>query len=94
MLLCSASRDRLIHIFDPRQQYSLVQTVADHSGSVFAARIIETDDDGEIRLVSCGTDKSLLIRVLEVCVCVCVRGAVPHGYYCERGRITHTHTHV
>ncbi|KER22673.1 hypothetical protein T265_09296 [Opisthorchis viverrini] len=64
-LLCSASRDRLIHIFDPNQEYSLVQTVADHSAAIFAARIIETEDDGEIRLISCGMDKSLLIRVLE-----------------------------
>ncbi|TGZ73093.1 hypothetical protein CRM22_001704 [Opisthorchis felineus] len=64
-LLCSASRDRLIHIFDPNQEYSLVQTVADHSAAIFAARIIETEYDGEIRLISCGMDKSLLIRVLE-----------------------------
>ncbi|CAH8609094.1 unnamed protein product [Dicrocoelium dendriticum] len=64
-LLCSASRDRLIHIFDPNQNYSLVQTIADHSAAIFAARIIETEEDGEIRLVSCGMDKSLLIRVLE-----------------------------
>ncbi|CAL8074494.1 unnamed protein product [Calicophoron daubneyi] len=64
-LLCSASRDRLIHIFDPNQGYSLVQTVADHSAAIFAARIIETEEDGEIRLISCGMDKSLLIRVLE-----------------------------
>ncbi|KAA3675995.1 mitogen-activated protein kinase binding protein 1 [Paragonimus westermani] len=65
MLLCSASRDRLIHIFDPNQGYSLVQTVADHSAAIFAAHIVETEEDGEIRLISCGMDKSLLIRVLE-----------------------------
>ncbi|KAH8859751.1 Mitogen-activated protein kinase-binding protein 1, partial [Schistosoma japonicum] len=58
VLLCSASRDRMIHIFDPNKEYSRVQTISDHSGAIFSAKIIETDD-GEIRLISCGMDKSL-----------------------------------
>ncbi|TNN13374.1 Mitogen-activated protein kinase-binding protein [Schistosoma japonicum] len=64
VLLCSASRDRMIHIFDPNKEYSRVQTISDHSGAIFSAKIIETDD-GEIRLISCGMDKSLLFRILE-----------------------------
>uniref|UniRef100_A0A3Q0KPB6 Putative wd40 protein n=1 Tax=Schistosoma mansoni TaxID=6183 RepID=A0A3Q0KPB6_SCHMA len=64
LLLCSASRDRMIHIFDPNKEYSRVQTISDHSGAIFSAKIIETDD-GEIRLISCGMDKSLLFRILE-----------------------------
>ncbi|VDQ01669.1 unnamed protein product, partial [Trichobilharzia regenti] len=65
VLLCSASRDRMIHIFDPNKEYSRVQTISDHSGAIFSAKIIETED-GEIRLISCGMDKSLLFRILEV----------------------------
>ncbi|CAH8841521.1 unnamed protein product [Trichobilharzia szidati] len=64
VLLCSASRDRMIHIFDPNKEYSRVQTISDHSGAIFSAKIIETED-GEIRLISCGMDKSLLFRILE-----------------------------
>lgn len=69
LLLCSASRDRMIHIFDPNKEYSRVQTISDHSGAIFSAKIIETDD-GEIRLISCGMDKSLLFRILEVSVLI------------------------
>ncbi|VEL29385.1 unnamed protein product [Protopolystoma xenopodis] len=65
-LLCSTSRDHLIHVFDPAQDYQLVQTLADHSGPVYSAHIVETEEEHEIRLISCGLDKSLLFRILEV----------------------------
>lgn len=37
-LLASASRDRLIHIFDMESNYNLVQTVYDHSASITAIK--------------------------------------------------------
>lgn len=37
-LLASASRDRLIHIFDMEKNYNLVQTVYDHSASITAIK--------------------------------------------------------
>nr|VZI12167.1 unnamed protein product [Spirometra erinaceieuropaei] len=64
-LLCSTSRDRVIHVFEPRQSYSLVQTLADHSGSITAARFVENVDTREIYLFSCSTDRSLLCRTLS-----------------------------
>ncbi len=37
-LLASASRDRLIHIFDMENKCNLVQTVYDHSASITAIK--------------------------------------------------------
>lgn len=37
-LLASASRDRLIHIFNLEQNYSLEQTLNDHSASITAVK--------------------------------------------------------
>uniref|UniRef100_A0A0X3PLJ2 Anaphase-promoting complex subunit 4-like WD40 domain-containing protein n=2 Tax=Schistocephalus solidus TaxID=70667 RepID=A0A0X3PLJ2_SCHSO len=64
-LLCSTSRDRVIHVFEPRQSYSLVQTLADHSGSITAARLVENVNTREICLFSCSTDRSILCRTLS-----------------------------
>lgn len=64
VLLSSTSRDRLIHVFDPAQDYFVVQTLDDHSSAVFSARLMESNS-GDIRMISCGSDKSILIRVLE-----------------------------
>lgn len=37
-LLASASRDRLIHIFNLEKNYSLEQTLNDHSASITAVK--------------------------------------------------------
>lgn len=37
-LLATASRDRLIHILDAGRDYSLVQTLDEHSSSITAVR--------------------------------------------------------
>ncbi|KAI4885882.1 hypothetical protein NFI96_032824 [Prochilodus magdalenae] len=62
-LLASASRDRLIHIFDMENNYSLVQTVYDHSASVTAIKF--TGVGSKICMVSCGADKSIYFRSAE-----------------------------
>ena len=38
--LASASRDRLIHVFDVRNDYALVQTLSDHSAIVTAVKFV------------------------------------------------------
>lgn len=59
-MLASASRDRLIHVFDADQQYGLIQTLDDHSAAITAVRFL--DKDGSLQMISCGADKSLLFR--------------------------------
>ncbi|KAG9348361.1 hypothetical protein JZ751_002096 [Albula glossodonta] len=59
-LLASASRDRLIHIFNIERDYSLEQTVYDHSASITAIKFTGVCPD--VRMVSCGADKSIYFR--------------------------------
>uniref|UniRef100_A0A5K3ETA8 ANAPC4_WD40 domain-containing protein n=1 Tax=Mesocestoides corti TaxID=53468 RepID=A0A5K3ETA8_MESCO len=65
-LLCTSSRDRVIHVFAPRQDYSRVQTLADHSGIVNSALFVECEENRKIYLISCGADRSLLFRTLTL----------------------------
>ncbi|XP_030008227.1 WD repeat-containing protein 62 isoform X2 [Sphaeramia orbicularis] len=62
-LLASASRDRLIHVFDLEKNYSLMQTLNDHSASITAVRF--TGESPEVRMVSCGADKSIYVQTAE-----------------------------
>ncbi|XP_055386615.1 mitogen-activated protein kinase-binding protein 1 [Condylostylus longicornis] len=59
-LLASASRDRLIHVFDMEQDYQLLQTLDDHSSSITSVKFIGKKND--IQMISCGADKSILFR--------------------------------
>ncbi|GFN85055.1 mitogen-activated protein kinase-binding protein 1, partial [Plakobranchus ocellatus] len=59
-LLATSSRDRLIHVFDVEANYGLVQTLGDHSSSITAVRFMDKDD--KLRMISCGADKSILLR--------------------------------
>ena len=38
--LVSASRDRLMHVFDIRRDYELVQTISDHSAIVTSVKFV------------------------------------------------------
>ncbi|KAM6946396.1 WD repeat-containing protein 62 [Aplochiton taeniatus] len=62
-LLASASRDRLIHIFNMERNYSLEQTVYDHSASITAIKFTGVGQD--VHMVSCGADKSIYFRTAE-----------------------------
>ncbi|XP_055082252.1 WD repeat-containing protein 62-like isoform X2 [Periophthalmus magnuspinnatus] len=62
-LLASASRDRLIHIFNRDQDYSLIQSLYDHSGSITAVRF--TGESPDLKMVSCGADKSIYVQTTE-----------------------------
>ncbi|CAG5866970.1 unnamed protein product [Menidia menidia] len=62
-LLATASRDRLIHILDAGKDYSLVQTLDEHSSSITAVRFAATE--GKVRMISCGADKSIYFRTAQ-----------------------------
>ncbi|XP_043975793.1 WD repeat-containing protein 62 isoform X2 [Gambusia affinis] len=62
-LLASASRDRLIHIFNQEKNYNLQQTLNDHSSSITAVKF--TGQSPEVQLVSCGADKSIYVQTAE-----------------------------
>ena len=59
-LLATSSRDRILHVFDVEQNYRLLQTLDDHSSSITAVRF--TQNDKQLKMLSCGADKSLLFR--------------------------------
>ncbi|CAH0549034.1 unnamed protein product, partial [Brassicogethes aeneus] len=61
-LMASASRDRLIHVFDVKRGYDFVQTLDDHSSSITAVRFLKNTKN--LQMVSCGADKSLIFRSL------------------------------
>ncbi|XP_068433202.1 mitogen-activated protein kinase-binding protein 1-like [Clinocottus analis] len=56
-LLATASRDRLIHVLDAEDDYSLLQTLDEHSSSITAVRFAANDN--KVRMISCGADKSI-----------------------------------
>ncbi|KAI4882938.1 hypothetical protein NFI96_015614 [Prochilodus magdalenae] len=62
-LLATASRDRLIHVLDAERDYGLLQTLDEHSSSITAVRFAE--NDGKIRMISCGADKSIYFRTAQ-----------------------------
>ncbi|XP_047197692.1 mitogen-activated protein kinase-binding protein 1 isoform X2 [Hippoglossus stenolepis] len=62
-LLATAGRDRLIHVLDVDRDYSLVQTLDEHSSSITAVRF--TANDGKVRMISCGADKSVYFRTAQ-----------------------------
>ncbi|XP_073784303.1 mitogen-activated protein kinase-binding protein 1 isoform X9 [Danio rerio] len=62
-LLATASRDRLIHILDADKEYSLLQTLDEHSSSITAVRFAA--NEGKVRMISCGADKSIYFRTAQ-----------------------------
>lgn len=57
-LIATASRDRLLHIFDMKANCQLVQSLDDHSSSITAVKFSEDAN----RLISCGADKGIIFR--------------------------------
>ncbi|XP_041827607.1 LOW QUALITY PROTEIN: mitogen-activated protein kinase-binding protein 1 [Melanotaenia boesemani] len=62
-LLATASRDRLIHVLNASKDYSLVQTLDEHSSSITAVRFAA--NEGKVRMISCGADKSVYFRTAQ-----------------------------
>lgn len=44
-LLASASRDRLIHVFNVNRDYSFINTLDDHSSSITAVRFLQSHNN-------------------------------------------------
>ncbi|KAJ3349346.1 hypothetical protein HDU91_006398 [Kappamyces sp. JEL0680] len=66
LVLASASRDRLIHVFDASSRdnsypFELIQTLDDHSSTLTAMMF----SDSGSKLVSCGADKAIVFRTLQ-----------------------------
>ena len=61
-MLASASRDRLLHVFDVHRKFDLLQTLDDHSASITAVRF---SNEGRV-LLSCGADKNINFRSLDL----------------------------
>lgn len=57
-LIATASRDRLLHIFDIKSKFQLVQSLDDHSSSITSVRFSEDAN----KLISCGADKGVIFR--------------------------------
>ncbi|KAJ3379389.1 hypothetical protein HDU92_006708 [Lobulomyces angularis] len=60
-LMATASRDRLIHIFDINNGFKLLQTLDDHSSSITSVKFCENGK----KLLSCAADKSIIFRILQ-----------------------------
>merc|ERR1719305_1540294 len=60
--LASASRDRLIHVFNAAKHYGFLTTLDDHSSSITAVRFLPGQNADGIQMVSCGADKSIIFR--------------------------------
>ncbi|XP_018421055.1 PREDICTED: WD repeat-containing protein 62-like [Nanorana parkeri] len=63
-LLASASRDRLIHVLCVERDYSLLQTLDDHSSSITAVKFAGNAE--EMHMITCGADKSIYFRPAQV----------------------------
>ncbi|KAI8139945.1 WD40-repeat-containing domain protein [Fennellomyces sp. T-0311] len=60
-MIVTASRDRLLHVFDINSGFQLVQTLDDHSSSITAVKFSKNAK----RLISCGADKGVIFRNIE-----------------------------
>lgn len=58
VLLASAGRDRLVHVFNASEHYSHLHTLDHHSSSV---TIVKFTSDGK-KLISCGGDKNMVFN--------------------------------
>ncbi|KAI8367338.1 hypothetical protein BD560DRAFT_399934, partial [Blakeslea trispora] len=57
-LVATASRDRLLHVFDAKSKFQLVQSLDDHSSSITSVKFSEDAS----KLISCGADKGIIFR--------------------------------
>ncbi|KAL3677463.1 hypothetical protein R1sor_027411 [Riccia sorocarpa] len=58
LLLASGSRDRLIHVYDVKRGYDVIETLDDHTASITAVKF---HCNGS-KLLSCSADKSVVFR--------------------------------
>ncbi|KAL2652337.1 hypothetical protein R1flu_020465 [Riccia fluitans] len=58
LLLASGGRDRLIHVYDVRRDYDVIETLDDHTASINAVKFRCNGS----KLLSCSADKSVVFR--------------------------------
>lgn len=76
VLLASAGRDRLIHIFNASEQYEPIQTMDHHTSSV---TITKFTSDGR-RFLSCGGDRTIVFSAVDGPVVQRIKSVqTPHG---------------
>jgi len=70
VLLATASRDQLVHVFDSRTAFQLAHTSDDHAGSVtglcFAHDVNSKKSTNFYSLVTCGTDQKIVFRDVNI----------------------------
>uniref|UniRef100_A0A915B6I2 Mitogen-activated protein kinase-binding protein 1 n=1 Tax=Parascaris univalens TaxID=6257 RepID=A0A915B6I2_PARUN len=62
-LLATGSRDRLIHLYDPRNGYRPLASVDDHTGAINSVAFTSCADD--FLLLSCASDKVVIVRKMK-----------------------------
>lgn len=60
--LASASRDKLIHIFDVSNDYNFLQTIDDHQSTITSLKFVNNIASDCLQLISCGADKKIIFR--------------------------------
>eukprot|EP01043_Picozoa_sp_COSAG02_P042894 COSAG02_NODE_3686_length_6384_cov_22.292920_3_plen_1673_part_00 len=66
VLLASASKDSLVHIFDSTSGYELAQTSSDHTAAVTGLCFVgHSTDSTACRLVTCSSDKTIAFRTIS-----------------------------
>jgi WD40 repeat protein len=63
-LMATASRDRLVHVFDANNDYQFLQTLDEHSSAITSVKFALGKDE-QFQLISCGADKSIMFRSCE-----------------------------
>ena len=61
LLMATASRDTAVHLFDAADGFRPLKTVAEHSSTVTATRLVSAGQDG-LKLLTASSDKSLIFR--------------------------------
>ena len=69
VLLASASKDSLVHVFDSTSDYELAQTSSDHTGAVTGLCFASDEDTAadpaaSCRLMTCSADKTVAFRTV------------------------------
>mmetsp|Transcript_28376 Transcript_28376/g.25214 ORF Transcript_28376/g.25214 Transcript_28376/m.25214 type:complete len:150 (-) Transcript_28376:3251-3700(-) len=60
--LATGSRDRLLHIYDANKDFNILTTLDDHTSSISSLKIFYDKSIKKLGIVSCGADKSMIIR--------------------------------
>ncbi len=84
LLLASAGRDRLIHLFDvSAHDYRLVHSMDEHTAAITAVTFAADQQTSATRCISSGADKSVIFRHLS-CVGSCPTSVALVSHFGQR----------